>query len=201
VFDVAPAAHLDLTVSTTVGSGATPGQAPTQDPHFWLDPTRLADVGDALAERLGALDPARAASFVAGAAALRADLTALDAELRTGLSDCASRDLVTSHTAFGYLGRRYGLTQVGITGLSAEAEPDAGTIAKVADFVRAHGVRTIYYETLVSPDVARTVAAETGAATAVLDPIEGLTAASAASDYLGIMRADLAALRKGQSCA
>ena len=59
---------------------------------------------------------------------------------------------------------------------------------------------TIYYETLVSPDVARTVASEAGARTAVLDPIEGITDASAAQDYLGVMRANLAALRAGQPC-
>ena len=170
------------------------------DPHFWLDPTRLADVGDAIAERLAQASPANAATFTANAAALRTDLTALDGEFEAGLVQCTNKNLVTSHQAFGYLAQRYGLTQVGITGLSPEAEPDAATIADVTDFVRANKVTTIYYETLVSPAVAQTVASETGAKTAVLDPLEGISDASAAQDYLGVMRANLAALRAGQPC-
>ncbi|HEX3004144.1 MAG TPA: zinc ABC transporter substrate-binding protein, partial [Angustibacter sp.] len=131
---------------------------------------------------------------------LTADLQALDAELATGLAQCESTDLVTSHNAFGYLAERYGLHQVGISGLDPEAEPDPRRIADVARYVRDHHVRTIYFETLVSPAVARTVAAETGARTAVLDPLEGLTDTSAGADYLSVMRANLAQLKEGQPC-
>ncbi len=195
-FDVTSAARLDLTSVSDHGGRA--GEA--TDPHFWLDPTRLADVGDAIAGRLAATDPAQASTFTENAATLRTDLEALDAQMTAGLASCVNKDLVTSHEAFGYLAQRYGLIQVGIAGLSPEAEPDAATIARIADFVRKNSVSTIYYETLVSPDVARTVASEAGARTAVLDPIEGITDASAAQDYLGVMRANLAALRAGQPC-
>lgn len=198
-FDVAPDARLDLTGVEEEADGDHAGEEVT-DPHFWLDPTRLADVGDALADRLAEADPEGADGYAANAAAFRRDLEALDAELAAGLSACANTDIVTSHQAFGYLAQRYGLTQVGITGLSPEAEPDAATIARVADFVTENKVATIYYETLVSPAVAETVAAETGAATAVLDPLEGIGDASAAQDYLGVMRANLAALKDGQPC-
>jgi zinc transport system substrate-binding protein len=170
------------------------------DPHFWLDPIRLADVAGNLAERLATLSPAHAADFRRNAATLRTDLLALDADYAAGLAHCASTDLVTSHTAFGYLARRYGLTQRGITGLRPEDEPSPGAVAKIADFVATHHVLTIYSETLVSPAVAKTLARETGARTAVLDPIEGLNDASAGADYLAVMRANLATLRKGQSC-
>jgi len=197
--DVTSAARLDL-AATAEGPRGT-GETRARDPHFWLDPTRLADVADAIAARLGAVSPERADTFRANAAAVRSDLDTLDAELRTGLADCVNRDLVTSHEAFGYLARRYGLNQIGIVGLSPEAEPDPATIARVADFVRKNKVTTVYYETLVSPDIARTVAEETGATTAVLDPIEGIGDASAAPDYLGVMRADLATLRTGQRCS
>lgn len=171
-----------------------------RDPHFWLDPTKLAAVAGAIAERLRADDPGGAAAYDANLATLQTELAELDAELRAGLASCTSKSLVTSHEAFGYLARRYGMTQVGIAGLSAEAEPDAATVARVTGFARANRVRTIYYETLVSPAVARTVAEETGAATAVLDPIEGLAAGATGSDYLSVMRANLATLRAGQPC-
>ena len=171
------------------------------DPHFWLDPVRLADVGDAIAERLADIRPAAAGDFRANAAALRAELEALDAELATGLDDCAITDIVTSHSAFGYLAERYGFRQIGVTGLSPHEEPSPGRLAEVSELVRDRGVSTIYYETLVDPGVAETVAAETGVATAVLDPLEGLTADSAGDDYVAVMRANLDALRDGQGCA
>lgn len=171
-----------------------------RDPHFWLDPVRLADVADAVAGRLARIADTDAAGYRARAAELRKRLEALDAELRAGLAGCAGTDLVTSHTAFSYLAERYGMEQVGITGLTPDAEPSPQDLAKVAAYVRDNSVRTIYYETLVSPDVADTVARETGAATAVLDPLEGLSADSAGDDYVSVMRSNLATLRAGQPC-
>ncbi|SDO17657.1 metal ABC transporter substrate-binding protein [Geodermatophilus sp. DSM 45219] len=170
------------------------------DPHFWLDPTRLASVGDALAERLAEADPDGAATYEENAAALRADLEALDAEMSAGLADCAVDTLVTGHDAFGYLADRYGLEVVGISGLSPSAEPSPAAQAEITELVRERGVTTVYTETLVDPAVAETVATEAGAQTAVLDPLEGLTDESAGSDYLEVMRANLATLQEGQSC-
>jgi len=176
------------------------GNAPAVDLHFWLDPTRLSAITGPIAERMSRLDPEDAATFRANAEQLRAELAALDTEYRTGLASCSNRDIVTSHQAFGYLAQRYGLTQVGIAGLSPDQEPDPATLARVTDFVRRNHVRTIYYETLVSPAIAQTVAAETHARTAILDPIEGITKASAGRDYLAVMRANLVALQEGQPC-
>ena len=173
----------------------------TADPHFWLDPIRLGHVAEAVAEQLAAADPGAAAGYRERAAALVAELTALDREFAAGLADCAVTSLVTSHTAFGYLAERYGLTQIGVAGLSPDAEPAAGKLAEVIDFVNEHGVSTIYFETLVDPAVADTVAAETGAVTAVLDPLEGLPADAAGADYFSVMRANLATLRAGQRCS
>lgn len=198
--DVSKAADLSLTYTPIEQGQSNTAERGAVDPHFWLDPLRLAAVADAIAARLAQVDPARGASFTANAAALRGDLQALDAEFRTGLTSCADPHLVTSHNAFGYLAQRYRLRQVGITGLSPDQEPNATQLAQVTTFVRANHVRTIYYETLVSPKVADTVAAETGAKTAVLDPIEGLTDASQGTDYLQVMRANLRALRTHQSC-
>ncbi len=171
------------------------------DPHFWLDPTRLAAVGDALAERLTEVDPDGAATYEENAAALRGDLEALDAEMQQGLADCAVTTLVTGHDAFGYLADRYGLDVVGISGLSPSTEPSPAQLAEISTLVRERGVTTVYTETLVDPAVAETVAEEAGVQTAVLDPLEGLTDESAGSDYLEVMRADLATLQEGQGCA
>lgn len=171
------------------------------DPHFWLDPTRLASVGDALAERLAELDPDGAATYEENAASLRADLEALDGEMEAGLAGCAVDTLVTSHEAFGYLADRYGLEVIGISGLSPSQEPDPSQLAEISTLVRERGVTTVYTETLVDPAVAETVAEEAGVRTAVLDPIEGLTDESQGEDYLQVMRANLATLQEGQSCS
>lgn len=171
------------------------------DPHFWLDPVRMAAVGDALADRLAELDPDGATTYAENAAALRADLEALDAEMQEGLSSCAVGTMVTAHDSFGYLAQRYGLEVVGISGLSPSQEPDPGQVAEISELVRERGVTTVYTETLVDPAVAETVAAEAGARTAVLDPLEGLTDESAGEDYLAVMRANLATLQEGQGCS
>ncbi|MEU1684722.1 metal ABC transporter substrate-binding protein [Micromonospora sp. NPDC005707] len=169
-----------------------------KDPHLWLDPTRLATAGDRLADRLGKADPGRAGDFTARAAALRAELTGLDADYTRGLATCQRREIVTSHTAFGYLADHYRLEQVGITGLSPDAEPAPQHLAEVAEEAREHGATTIFFETLVSPKIAETVAREVGARTAVLDPIEGRPADG---DYLSAMRANLQTLRTALDCS
>ena len=204
-FDVATVTPLrDAAEDAHVHEGEPGGEhaeeAGGKDPHVWLDPTRLATIGDQLAERLGEIDPADAAGFTSRAAALRADLAALDKEFSDGLATCQRREIVTSHAAFGYLAARYDLDQVGITGLSPEAEPTAQRLAEVAEEAREHHATTIFFETLVSPKVAETIAKEVGADTAVLDPIEGLQPGST-GDYLSVMRSNLAVLRPALGCS
>lgn len=174
--------------------------ADAPDPHFWLDPTKMASVATAVGEQLADIDPPNAATYRANASALVAELTDLDDEMAAALSECQEPDLVTSHVAFGYLARRYGFHQVGIAGLSPNREPSAAKLADVADFIEANGVSTVYFETLASPALAKALAAETGANAAVLDPLEGISDDSPGTDYPSVMRANLAALRAGQGC-
>ncbi|MCZ3385393.1 MAG: metal ABC transporter substrate-binding protein [Actinomycetia bacterium] len=196
VLEVSDAADLSLTY---VEAEEREGEEVT-DPHFWLDPMRLADVADEVALALSRLDPAAAATFEANAADLRNELGSLDSSFTDGLAECERRQLVTSHTAFGYLADAYDLEQVGLTGLTPDAEPNPQDLAAVTEFVRDNDVQTIFYETLVSPDVAETVAASTGAATEVLDPLEGLSDTSQGEDYLQIMTSNLENLQAGLPC-
>jgi zinc transport system substrate-binding protein len=199
--DVSPAAHLDLTYTPIESGQSQADAAGSTDPHFWLDPTRYSAVAQAIADRLATADPAHKADYEANAKSFEGKLSALDREFRSGLATCRRKDLVTSHNAFGYLAKRYGLNQVGITGLSPDAEPSPAVLADVAAYAKQHGVTTIYAETLVSPAIADTVARETGARVTVLDPIEGLTSKSAGHDYFGVMRSNLKALQAGQGCS
>ncbi|KGN42155.1 metal ABC transporter substrate-binding protein [Knoellia aerolata] len=170
------------------------------DPHFWLDPTRYASAVTAIAERLALADPGDATAYAENADAFVAELTALDAEFSAGLASCTTRELVTGHAAFAYLADRYDLHQVGIAGVSPDAEPNAAAMNEIVEHVREKDVTTVYAETLVSKDLTDTIARETGAVVAVLDPIEGLTDASAGKNYLEVMRSNLATLTKGQGC-
>ena len=205
-FDVSSAARLDVAAAPDSHEGESGAEheehadegAP--DPHFWLDPERYADVADAIAARLATVDPEHADEFTTRAAEFTARLDALDAELEAGLKTCDSRELVTSHAAFGYLAQAYDLHQESITGLTPESEPDPASLARIARFVRDEGVKTVYAETLVSKAVAETLSRETGARLAVLDPIEGLTDQSAGKDYFEVMRSNLETLRDGQGC-
>ena len=202
-FDAASAVPLlSLTGDADDGHGE-PGHRHTEsahgkDPHLWLDPMRFATVTDRLAARLGQADPAHAADYTNRARTLHAELDALGSEYAQRLRTCERRELVTSHTAFAYLAQRYGLTQIGIAGIDPETEPSPRRLAKVAARAKASGTTTIFFETLVSPKVAETIAREVGARTAVLDPLEGLTRADA--DYFSVMRENLAALTQGLGC-
>lgn len=172
------------------------------DPHFWLDPRRMAEAVDAVAGALTELTSAGQADFEANASTYTAELEALDGELERGLADCDRREFVTAHAAFAYLADRYGLEQLAIAGLSPEAEPDAERLAELADQVEAKGITTVFFEELVPPDVAQALARETGTTAAVLSPIEGLDDGDAAAgkDYAAVMGDNLAALRAALGC-
>jgi zinc transport system substrate-binding protein len=170
------------------------------DPHLWLDPTRFATVATALGERLASIDAPNAGTYRSRAAQVAARLVALDGEFRTGLRRCARKDIVTGHSAFGYLAARYGLRQIGVSGLDPEAEPSPSRVAELTALVRRTGATTVFTETLASPKTAATLAQEAGVRTAVLDPVEGVRPGSR-DDYFSIMRRDLATLRTALECA
>ena len=179
------------------------GDGLAADPHVWLDPVRYEQIVRETEQALEKADPADASSFRTRAAAFLSELSSLDAEYRRGLSSCQRHVIVTSHAAFGYLAQRYGLQQDAIAGMSPDVEPDPRRLAQLKDIVETNGVTTIFTEELLSPKVAQTLAQETGATTAVLDPLESLTPQEVASgaDYGSLMRRNLQTLRIALGCA
>ncbi|WP_438497343.1 metal ABC transporter substrate-binding protein [Paenibacillus sp. IHBB 3054] len=167
------------------------------DPHVWLAPELAIKEVRTIEAALSAASPANSAAFKANADAYIAKLEALHQEFQDGLKDTKRKDFITQHAAFGYLAEAYGLTQVPIAGLSPEQEPSAAQMAGIVEFAKAHDVKTIFFETLVSSSVADTIAQEIGAKAAVLNPIEGLTDEDRSNnlDYIGIMRQNLEALK------
>jgi zinc transport system substrate-binding protein len=173
----------------------TPGLAVRRndDPHVWLDPRRFGRIAERIGKALRR--PAATHRFVER-------LLRLDALYRRGLAHCARNELVTGHRAFAYLAQRYGLRQVAITGLSPEAEPSPRDLERVVRTVHRTGATTVFFETLASPRVAKSVARETGARAAKLDPIEGVTPEGQrrGEDYFSLMRANLARIRVALGC-
>lgn len=170
------------------------------DPHTWLDPQLMETFAQAIADQLGQADPGRRDAYAANALALIAELRSLDADFKNGLADCRIREFVTTHAAFGYLASRYGLTQIGISGINPDLDPSPARIAEIHDEARRFKVTTVFSEVLASPALAEAIAGDLGLKSAVLDPIEGITPESRGTDYLSVMRANLAALKEANAC-
>ena len=188
-----------LTLLAATDSDGRAGSA--KDPHTWLAPSNLVTITEHVRDALIEARPAASQTFTANAATLIGELTALDTEFRTGLATCAIRPFVTSHAAFGYLAHAYNLEQIAVRGLEPDTEPTAARIAEVQRLATANHVTTIFFETLVSPVVSESIAADLGLVTDVLDPIEGITADSRGTDYLEVMGSNLTALRKANQCS
>ena len=168
------------------------------DPHFWLDPVRMAKAATLVGDKLAEADSAHADTYKANAKALAEELTTLGDTLVTKTSKCQVKTFVTAHTAFGYLADRTGLTQVGISGLDPESSPSPARLAEIGQIAKEQGVTTIFTESLIDPKVAQTLADDLGITTAVLDPIESQTDAS--KDYAAVMQANIDALTKANDC-
>ncbi|MFD0774642.1 metal ABC transporter solute-binding protein, Zn/Mn family, partial [Streptomonospora algeriensis] len=171
------------------------------DPHMWLDTERFAQAAKGLADRLGEVDPDRASAYADNAEAVTALLDEIDTEYAEGLAECESRDIVVSHSAFGYLAARYDLHQVSPAGLDSHSEPSPARLAEITETVREDGITTVFTEPLSDSGAAETIAKEAGAETAMLDPIGGVTDASAGDDYPSVMRANLDTLTEALRCS
>ncbi|MEV7401287.1 metal ABC transporter substrate-binding protein [Streptomyces sp. NPDC091267] len=172
------------------------GDEPGADPHVWLDPVKYAEVAKGVGKSLEKTDPDHAADYRKNTDALVTELGALDSAYRKGLADTATTTFITTHSAFGYLAERYGLTQEGIAGIDPEAEPSPARISALHSVAEKKKVTTVFFETLASDKTAKTVARDTGLRTDVLDPLEGITAKSKGEDYIEVMKSNLAALQK-----
>ncbi|MUL42556.1 zinc ABC transporter substrate-binding protein [Streptomonospora sp. PA3] len=171
------------------------------DPHMWLDPVRFAETAQGLADRLAEADPDHADDYAANAESAASLLDDLDTEYSDGLAECESREVVVNHSAFGYLAARYDLHQISPAGLGSHSEPSPARLAEVAATVREHDIGTVFTEPMGDSDAITTIAAETGAQTALLDPIEGITDRSPGEDYPSIMRANLETLTEALHCS
>ena len=183
-------------------SAPQPGDHSGADPHVWLDPVLARSMVETIRAGMAKAIPAQGALFAENARAFMARLEQLHRAFEHGLEHCARRDVVTSHAAFAYLARRYRLNIVPVMGLAPESEPSPAELASIVRFAREKKVKYIFFETLVSPRLADTLAREIGAQTLVLDPVEGVRPeeAAAGKGYISIMEQNLKNLRLALDC-
>ena len=196
---------LDVVAQLDGTEGETDGEvlASGKDPHVWLDPANMIAMTIAVTDSLSQLKPEFATEFSAAAKSYIAELQALGSEIDTKLATCESRALVTSHRAFAYLAKRADIRQVAIAGVNPEEEPSAKSLEAIASFARANKVSTIFFETLLPADLAKTLADKVGATADLLDPIEGISSEDLASgaSYISIQRDNLSRIAKGLRCS
>ncbi|MDP2690496.1 MAG: zinc ABC transporter substrate-binding protein [Deltaproteobacteria bacterium] len=172
------------------------------DPHIWLDPLLAVKEVEAVRDAMIKTEPAKEERFKENAGSYIKKLHELHESYEKGLKDCKKRDVIVSHNAFGYLARRYGLNIIPVTGLSPAEEPSPRRMGEIARLAREKEIEFIFFETLVSPKIAETIAREIGAKTLVLNPLEGLTEKEMDSgeDYISVMRKNLDNIRTALSC-
>ena len=163
------------------------------DPHLWLSPKQAQLEVNAIRNGLIQADPAHKDAYTANAAAYIGKLQQLDKQLTAIVKTAKRKEFVTTHAAFGHLAADYGLRQLSILGISPEAEPSPAELTQLVNLVQEKNIKYVFFETLVSPKVAQTLAAETKAQTLVLNPLEGLTREerAAGADYLSVMEQNI----------
>ncbi|MDW4901375.1 metal ABC transporter substrate-binding protein [Streptomyces californicus] len=178
------------------GDGHNHGEEGGADPHIWLDPVKYAEVAKGVGKSLEKADPDHAADYKKNTETLVAELDKLNTAYESGLKNTATKTFITTHSAFGYLAERYGLTQQGIAGIDPEAEPSPARIQEIHTIAEKEKATTVFFETLASDRTAKTLAKDTGLKTGVLDPLEGITDKSRGADYIEVMESNLTALQK-----
>jgi manganese/zinc/iron transport system substrate-binding protein len=134
------------------------------DPHVWFDVTLWARCAEAVVRGLSAADPAGAEHYRARGVEVQARFTALHAWALARVAELppARRVLVTSHDAYNYFGRAYGFEVVGLQGISTVSEAGLADLTRLADFIRARGVKAVFVESSVSPATLQRLASDAG---------------------------------------
>lgn len=192
----------DLSGKGIVLVTAGEGLLTKNDPHVWLSAALAKIEAQRILAGFVKVDSSNASYYSKNEKELETKLTQLDQDYRKGLKNCSRHDIVTSHTAFGYLADAYGFNQIAISGLSPDSEPSSQTLVEIVNFVKKNDIKYIFFEKLVSPKLSDTIASETGAKLLVLDPLEGIPQdeIKKGADYFSVMRANLSNLEIALEC-
>lgn len=155
----------------TAAAGVAPitatqtGEAlPAPDPHAWQDVRNAIVYADNITRALAGLDPAHAADYRQRLQDYRAELTALDRRVRDDLAaiPAEKRRVITSHDAFAYYGKAYGVTFLAPEGVNTESAPSAKTVAGLIRQIRRDGIKALFVENISDPRLVAELAREAG---------------------------------------
>ena len=173
------------------------------DPHIWLDLDNARQMVGNIAEGLATKDPANRGYYLDRAAAYKEKLAALDRRFRDELADCATRMFLHGgHYAFGYLAARYGLHYKSAYAVSANSEPTPRKIAELVNLMKSNKLQFIFYEELLAPAMAETIARESGARLLKLHGIHnvGRDELARGVSFISLMEQNLDNLKVGLQC-
>lgn len=172
------------------------------DPHVWLDPILSQKLTERIYQQIITIDPNNRSFYHNRFELMTNRLNRLDEEFQKELSECKTKTFITSHTAFFYLAKRYGLIQLGINGIFPDEEPSARKLKELKDLLKRENTKIIFYENMLSPKLAVTLAGEIGAKVLVLDPLEGVSSENLrmGKNYFSIMKENLMNLKEALQC-
>ena len=172
------------------------------DPHIWLDPVLVKQQVNNIRDGLIKVDPQNKEHYEQNAMQYNKELDVLDTKIKSSLSSCDKDTFVPFHNAFTYLGDRYGLKIMALSGIAPDFEASAAEIAEFVDFVKDNDIKVIFAEDLVDPRLAQVIADEAGAEVLLFSPIEALTQDEVGQNitYINKMEKNLDVLKVALEC-
>jgi zinc/manganese transport system substrate-binding protein len=178
-----------------------PGEATAvPDPHAWQDPRNGGIYAENIAQALINIDPPRAEAYRERFGHYKAELEALDRGVRDELGTIPpeKRRVITTHDAFAYYGKAYGVAFLAPEGVNTESEPSAKTIAGLIRQIRREGIRALFLENISDPRLIRELARESDATLGPPLYSDALSRPDGpAPTYLRMIEYNTAALKKG----
>lgn len=173
------------------------------DPHIWLDLDNAQKMVDNIAAAFIKKDSRHSDYYLKNAHEYKLKLIALDQRYRTGLAKCRTKTILhAGHWAFAYLARKYNLTYIAAYNTSADAEPSPQNIFALVEKIKRQNIPYIYYEDLVAPRLAQTIAQETGVGLLKLKNGHDISKEDLQSNlsFISLMEDNLSTLKKGMQC-
>ena len=166
------------------------------DPHIWLDPLRMIEIGEIVKDELVTLNPEKEGEYVENFKALKEDLTTLDEEFTETLETKENKQLLVSHAAYGYWEERYGIEQIPISGLSSSDEPSQKDLAEIARLAEKEELNYVIFEQTGSNRLASIIQEYIHADKLTIHNLEVLTEDNIAENenYLSLMKKNLEVL-------
>ncbi|MBI4664886.1 MAG: zinc ABC transporter substrate-binding protein [Nitrospinae bacterium] len=164
------------------------------NPHYWLDPSIMADVARHIGVKLAEKMPSRKKEFISQAEVVANELLNLDKEIEKKLSDKnLTRGFVSFHNAWPYFARRYGLKVAGVIEMAPGREPSAKHMTRLVKEIKQKGVKAVMVEPQFPTRLGEVLAEEAGVKVVAVDPEGG---SRKTGGYIELMRFNAAMFEK-----